>query len=288
MVCGFRHVIEAGSAHLWPCRRRAIALLAVLVLIGACGAGTEAGVRTQGTDRATAEDDPAGQPALGGELLVFAATSLTNAFDGIAAAFEQRHPGVTVTLNLAGSQQLAGQLLEGAPADVFASANGVQMDRVAEAGLLAAEPVTFVRNTLAIAVAAGNPLGIASLADLDNPRVTLVLAAEEVPAGRSSRQALDAAGVTVRPASLELDVRSVLSKVELGEADAGIVYASDLATADDRVESVAIPPGQNVDVAYPVAALARASAPDVASAFVAFLQDETAQQLLADAGFERP
>lgn len=220
-----------------------------------------------------------------GEVVVFAAASLTDAFDDIGDAFTAANPGVTVTYNFAGSQTLATQINEGAPADVFASANQTQMDAVADGGGLAAEAQPFTANVLEIAVEPGNPLGIETLADLARPDVTLVLAAAEVPAGQYAREALANAGVTVEPASLEQDVRAVLSRVSLGEADAGIVYASDVASAGDEVEGVPIPDGQNVPATYPIATLAEAPNPEAADAFVAFVLSEEGRAILADHGF---
>ncbi|MGH3666142.1 MAG: molybdate ABC transporter substrate-binding protein [Egibacteraceae bacterium] len=224
-----------------------------------------------------------------GELTVFAAASLTDAFDEMAAAFGDANPGVTdVTLNYAGSQQLAAQIANGAPADVFASASGGHMDAVAAQGLLQGEPHSFAGNLLQIAVEPGNPLGIRGLVDLGKPDYKVVLAAEEVPAGRYARQALARAGLQVQPVSLETDVRAVLSKVSLGEADAGIVYVSDVTGAGDAVEGVRIPDRQNVRATYPVAALTRAPNPDAARAFVDFVRSAEGVGILVDHGFTRP
>lgn len=240
--------------------RRAAAMLAVLLALPACTGG----------------DEPT--------LTVLAASSLSDAFEVIARDFEGDHD-VDVRVSVAGSQQLATQVLEGAPADVFASADQVQMDRVVEAGLAADDPVVFARNALTIVTAVGAPR-IISLTDLDDPGVTVVLAAEEVPAGRYARQVLDAFGVEVTPVSLEPNVRAVLSKVALGEADAGLVYASDLVTEDDgRVSEVPIPDGMNVVAEYPVVALDDADQPDLAAAFVEHVRSPAGQARLWALGF---
>jgi len=197
---------------------------AVLALaLTACGtSGAEAPAASGGPAEAPSGGSaPTSEPS--GEVVVFAAASLTDALEAIAADLEAATPGLDVVFSFAGSQQLAAQIAEGAPADVFASADETQMDVVADAGLVAGEPRTFARNSLAIAVEPGNPLGIRGLADLARADVTLVLADEDVPAGRYAAAALEAAGVTVAPASLEVDVRAVLSKVALGEADAAPV-----------------------------------------------------------------
>ncbi len=251
---------------------RWIAGLLLALLLAACGGGASDGAGTP-------------DPAPRGEVVVFAAASLTEAFEQIGERFTQANPGLTVTYNFAGSQQLAGQIVEGAPADVFASANQRQMDVVGEAGLIAGESRPFASNLLAIAVEPGNPLGIGGLADLATPDLVLVLAAEEVPAGRYAQEALDAAGVEVSPASREPDVRAVLSRVALGEADAGIVYASDVAAAGGEVEGVPIPADDNVRATYPVAALADAPNPEGARAFADFVRSADAQGILADHGF---
>lgn len=250
-------------------RAAAGAALAVLALTG-CG------------------DQAAGGEEAGRDLTVFAAASLADAFSEIGAAFSQANPDVRVAFNLAGSQQLAAQITEGAPADVFASANQPQMDVVAQAGLIDGQAEVFTANVLQIAVEPGNPRGITALEDLAAPGLTLLLAAPEVPAGRYARQALAAAGVQVRPASEEADVRAVLGKVALGEADAGIVYASDVAAAGEDVEGVEIPERANVAAAYPVAALTTAPSPDLARAFVTFLLSGQGQAILADHGFRPP
>ncbi len=257
----------------WLRPRLAVTTLAVLV--AACGSpgGADSG-------------DAAGE--VSGELLVFATASLTDVIEDLSRAFIAQHPDVEVVRNVAGSQTLARQLNEGAPADVFASANTTQMAAVADAGNLASDPEVFTSNRLEIAVEPGNPLGIGGLEDLADPDLVLVLPAEEVPAGQYARDALGAAGIEVAPASLEQDVRAALSKVALGEADASIIYASDIVASDGRVSGVAIPAEQNVLASYPVAVLADAPNPAAATAFVAFLLSAEAQDILADAGFAVP
>ena len=237
---------------------------------------------------APADSDVDATSDVSGELIVFATASLTDAFEEMRDAFVATHPDVEVVFNNAGSQTLARQIIEGAPADVFASADTVQMDVVADAGELAGEPAPLATNRLAIAVEPGNPMGIAGLADLSDPQVVVVLPAEEVPAGRYARQVLDAAGVVVSPASLEQSVRAALAKVELGEADAAIVFASDLVAAAGRAEEVRVPDDQNVVAQYPIAVLADAPNPVTAQAFIAFVRSDTGQQVLAEAGFTSP
>lgn len=232
----------------------------------------------------TAPDDAA--PS--GELVVFAAASLTDVLEPLTAAFVAEHPGVEVVANLAGSQTLASQLTEGARADVLITADLTQLAVVADAGLVDGDPATLATNGLAIAVEPGNPRAIAGLADLADAQLIVVLPAEEVPAGRYAREALTAAGVEVAPASLERDVRAARAKVELGEADAAVVYRSDVVAAAGRVDGVAIAPEHDVVARYPIARLTDAPNPGAAAAFVAFTLGDTGQAVLADAGFGAP
>jgi molybdate transport system substrate-binding protein len=230
-------------------------------------------------------------------LTVFAAASLTDAFGEIGRAFEAANPGVSVAFNFAGSNQLATQIVEGAPADVFASANAAQMEVAVESERIAPDaPEIFVTNRLVVVYPADNPAGIASLQDLANPDTLIVLAAEEVPVGRYSLEFLDLASAdpafeaTFKEAvlgnvvSYEENVRTVLNKVALGEADAGIVYTSDLVGVEG-VEALDIPDGLNVLAEYPVAALNDSAHGDMAAAFVSYVLGEEGQSILADYGF---
>ena len=227
-------------------------------------------------------------PSAHGRLTVFAAASLTDAFEEIGTDFTAAHPEVEVTFNFGSSATLATQIIEGAPADVVASASPQHMDALAAADLLADRAVDFAGNRLAIAVEAGNPLEITTLRDLERPDVTLVLADVAVPAGQYAREMLDAQGLVVSPASLEVDVRAVLARVALGEADAGIVYASDITAAADRVDGVTIPPEVNVRATYPIAALASAADPATAQAFVDHVVSPQGQDVLRQHGFDAP
>ena len=213
-------------------------------------------------------------------MTVFAAASLQPTFDKIAA---QIH--VDATFNYAGTQTLAAQLTQGAEADVFASADKTHMKTLLDAGLIASAPQVFAHNRLEIAVANGNPKGIHSLADLARPSLVVVLADPSVPAGKYAQQALAKANVTVHPASLEPQVTAVLSKVALGEADAGIVYVSDVVTSQ-KVLGVPIPASQNVVADYPIAALKNARHNSTADAFIAFVLAPDGQSILKAAGFE--
>lgn len=237
-----------------------------------------------------------GPPATAGpprELTVFAAASLREAFEGLASTFERAHPGTKVRLNLAGSQELRTQLEQGARADVFASADPKHMAALESAGL-AGKPALFARNEPVIVVPRGNPAGIHALTDLPRTK-RLVVGAPEVPIGGYTVKILEAvakkhgpglrAKIEAAIVSRELNVRQVLAKVTLGEADAGIVYRSDAQAAKDKVEAVAIPPDLNVIAEYPIVALKAAPAPELARAWVELVLSAEGQRRLAAAGF---
>ena len=244
------------------------------------------------------EQDSVAFPPEGGDLTVFAAASLTDAFEAIEQELEATTPNLSITYNFGGSQVLVTQLEEGAQADVFASANTAQMDAAIEANLVAGDPVPFAHNRLAVVTPVGNPAGIASAADLGKDGILLVLAQADVPAGRYARESVclmasDPATygpdfmerVAANLVSEEEDVRDVLAKVALGEADAGIVYVSDAVAAGDQVQVVDIPDAVNVTATYPVAVLAEGDQA-LGSAFVAYLFSEEGQGLLQRYGFQ--
>lgn len=219
------------------------------------------------------------------EIKVFAAASLTEALNKLQPDFTAANPGVKVTYNFAGSQALATQIQQSAPADVFASADTNNMDKVKD---LVGAPKVFASNVLQIVVEPGNPKGVKSLADLARGDLKVVLAAPEVPAGKYARQALDAQKVTVKPVSLEGNVKAVLTKVELGEADAGIVYVTDALSAKGKVDGVDIPATQNVPATYPIATVKVSGHQQQAQAFVDFVLSAQGQQTLKSFGFLPP
>lgn len=222
-----------------------------------------------------------------GTVTVFAAASLTDAFTEVAAAFEAEHPEVTVTLNFAGSSALREQILGGAPADVYASANQFNMDQVID-GEAAVSAVPFVANSLAIVVPVGNPADITGLADFARDDLLLGLCAEEVPCGSFGREALAKADVVPDVDTNEPDVRALLTKVASGDLDAGIVYVTDIASASPDVESIAIPTANNVIAKYPIATLTAASNPVAAQAFVDFVLSDRGQGILLTFSFAHP
>lgn len=219
---------------------------------------------------------------------MFAAASLTGAFGEVRKAFTQLHPGVEIAYSFAGSQQLAAQIAQGAQADVFASASGTQMDVFVKADRVTGRPETFTGNVLEIAVEPGNPKGVKTLADLSRPDLKVVLAAPEVPAGMFAAQALEKAGVKVTPVSLENDVKAVVSKVQLGEADAAIVYHSDIVSGGDHIEGVEIGADQNILAQYPIVVLKDSPNPEAARAFIEFVKSEDGQVILKRFGFQTP
>lgn len=220
-------------------------------------------------------------------ITVFAASSLTRAFTRIAASFEAAHPGTMVRLTFAGSSTLAAQIQQGATGDVFASADQPTMQKLVDAGLVAGSPSIFAGNRLQIVVAVGNPKHISGIADLGRAGLVVLLCAPAVPCGRYANQALHAAHVTVRPASQEADVKAVVGKVALGEADAGIVYVTDVKAAGTGVQGVDIPAGINVTADYPIAVLKDSQHVAVAMAFVRYVLAD-GQQILAGDGFAAP
>jgi molybdate transport system substrate-binding protein len=253
-------------------RTRLAATLAVAALVLAgCGGG----------------DDSGGGPgaAAPGEIKVFAAASLTAAFTEIGQRYTAANGGAKVTFNFAGSQALATQIQQGAPADVFASADLTNMDKVKD---LTGTPRNFASNLLQIVVEKGNPRNVQGLDDLANPDLKVVLAAPEVPAGKYAAEILGKAGVTVKAVSEEDNVKAVVTKVSLGEADAGIVYVTDVTAGGDKVEGVAIPEDQNVLATYPIATVKASKAQDQAQAFVDLVLEAEGQQVLEGHGFLPP
>ncbi|MEU2249941.1 molybdate ABC transporter substrate-binding protein [Streptomyces sp. NPDC019224] len=250
-------------------RRAAAALLVVGLLTPLAACGGDGG----------AEDT-----ASGTHLTVLAASSLTDVFKEAGAAYEKEHPGTKVTFSFAGSQELAAQVEQGAPADALVTADTKTMDGLkADTGT----PVVIAKNRLVIATGKGNPEKVRNLKDLADPELKVVLAAPEVPVGRYSEQILDAQRITVKPVSQEPNVRAVLSKVELGEADAGLVYKTDVAAAG-KVDSVDIPDAQNAVASYPAATLRTSEHGAAAEAFVTWLSSPEAQKILTGAGFQQP
>lgn len=221
-------------------------------------------------------------------LTVFAAASLEPAFTQIAARFKTEYPDVAVAFNFAGSSDLATQLTQGAIADVFASANIVQMDKVAQAGLLDGAAVPFAANTLVIVTAPGNPHRVRSFADLADDGLDVVVCQVPVPCGAATQQVQKTAQVTLDPVSEEPDVTDVLNKVTTGQADAGVVYRTDALHAGDKVATVEFPEAAGAVNTYPIALLRDAPQTAAARSFVDLVTADAGQQILHSAGFGKP
>jgi molybdate transport system substrate-binding protein len=257
-------------------RIRAVLVAATAVLtagVGACGTQTAAGT-------------PSGS-SITGTVNVFAAASLTEAFRQIGKDFEAANPGSKVTFNFAGSPGLATQINEGAPADIFAAASPAAMKVVTDAGNAEGTPVIFVKNQLVIAVAKGNPRGITGLSDLTGPDLKVALCAEQVPCGAAAKKTLDAAKVTLRPVTLEQDVKAALSKVKLGEVDAALVYRTDVKVPTADVDGIEFPESAGAINDYPIAVLKDAPNRAGALAFLAYVRSR-GQAVLIAAGFQAP
>ncbi|CAN5856505.1 molybdate ABC transporter substrate-binding protein [soil metagenome] len=261
-----------------------IAGVGVLALALATGCGSS----SQSSSGSPSPADTTTSAAAGGTLLVFAAASLKGTFTDIGHQFTTDNPGMSVEFNFAGSSDLVTQLTQGAPADVFASADTKNMDKAAAAQLLSGAPVNFASNTLTIAVAPGNPKQITSFADLTKADTTVVVCAPQVPCGSATKKVEDATGVTLAPVSEESSVTDVLNKVTTGQADAGLVYVTDAISAGDKVTAVPFPESSGAVNTYPIAALKQSENVALAQKFVDFVTGEAGQKVLSAAGFAKP
>jgi len=265
--------------------RRFLPTVAALALaLSACSSSSSTKASTSPTTAAATSTTAA---PITGSLDVFAAASLTGAFNSAKTTLVAANPGLTLTYNFAGSNTLVTQIMQGAPADVFASADTKNMQKLVSAGMVN-PPVIFAKNKLEIAVAPGNPKNITSLADLAKPGVTVVLEAPGVPVGDYTRQVLAAQGITVTPKSLETDVKSAVAKVTSGEADATVVYVTDVAAAGSKVTGVPVADSLQPTIEYPIAVVKATKNPTAAQAFVDSAVSGTVQQALLAAGFLPP
>ncbi|GAA0555295.1 molybdate ABC transporter substrate-binding protein [Actinomadura livida] len=254
--------------------KRALAVVSLLVVaVSGCG-----------------DVDDGGSPgARGGEgLTVFAAASLTEVFTGLGEEFEAAHPGVRVRFNFAGSSTLAQQIAQGAPVDVFAAASPATMATVTGAGDAAGRPRVFTRNRLVIAVPKDNPGAVESVGDLSKAGLKVILCAVQVPCGAAAEKALGAAGVKVEPVSREQDVKAVLTKVGIGEADAGLVYRTDAKAAGGRVKGIEFPESARALNDYWIVEVAEAPHSALAKEFIELVLGAQGRAALSRAGFEVP
>lgn len=279
-----RTAVSASLARLLS-----LAVLPAAVLLLAVLTGCAAGGAAQGTG--PGEENSAGNSAAGsgakpeGTITVFAAASLKGTFTELARTFEAENPGTTVALSFAGSSDLASQISQGAPADVFAPADLANMKKVQDAGLVDGAARNFATNTLAIAVAPGNPAGITALKDLARPGLKLVTCARQVPCGTAAATAAEAAGVALNPVSEENAVTDVLGKVASGEADAGLVYGTDIKSAGSKVAGIQFPESGSAVNTYPIAGVAGGRNKAAARAFLDLVTGPEGRRVLAAAGF---
>ncbi|MBG0739292.1 molybdate ABC transporter substrate-binding protein [Paeniglutamicibacter antarcticus] len=265
-------------------------LLLCTVLAG-CGS-SDAGPAGAGSSKATGAAGSPGSASAGadlsGTLTVFAAASLTTTFTDLAKEFETDHPGSKIRLSFAGSSDLVTQISEGAPADVFASADNANMSKLETASLLAAGPTNFASNVLTIAVPPDNPADIGSFKDLGRSGVKVVVCAPQVPCGAAAAKVEQVTGTEVKPVSEESSVTDVLGKVSSGEADAGLVYVTDAKGAGNKVTAIDFPEAATAVNTYPIATVAGSTHKELAAAFIALVTGPAGQRVLLAAGFGKP
>jgi molybdate transport system substrate-binding protein len=271
-------------------RRFALTVVA-LSAIAAAGCSSSSSTSTASSPAASASSSSAPAASASavttGTITVFAAASLMGTFTQIGKQFEAAHPGDTVKFSFGGSSTLATQITGGAPADVFASAAPANMDTVVNAGD-ASNPQDFAKNTAEVAVPPSNPGKVTSVNDLANSSVKVALCEPKVPCGVVAAEVFKNAGITVKPVTLQPDVKSVLTQVELGSVDAGMVYVTDVKAAGSKVKGVVIPASDNASTLYPIATVSSSTHQAEASAFVAYVLSPAGQQVLAAAGFQMP
>ncbi|WP_328844139.1 molybdate ABC transporter substrate-binding protein [Streptomyces sp. NBC_00258] len=255
---------------------------AALLALSACSSSDDS---STGSDSAASGSS---SPKLSGTVTVFAAASLKESFTALGKQFEQKQPGTKVTFSFGGSDSLAASITGGAPADVFASASPKTMAIVTDKGDASGTPATFVRNQLEIATLPGNPDKVASLKDLTRSGLKVVLCDRTVPCGAAAQKALDAGKLKLTPVSYEQDVKAALTKVELKEADAAVVYKTDVSAAGDKVEGVGFPESADAINDYPIVQLKDAPNAEAAKAFIALVQSADGQKVLTGAGFLKP
>ncbi|MEU0782225.1 molybdate ABC transporter substrate-binding protein [Streptomyces sp. NPDC006173] len=256
---------------------------AALLALSACSSSDDTS-----DSSSTPTSSASSSPKVTGTVTVFAAASLKESFTSLGKQFEQAHPGTKVTFNFGGSDTLAASITGGAPADVFAAASPKTMAIVTDKKDAATAPATFVRNQLEIATLPGNPDRVASLKDLTKSGLKVVLCDKTVPCGAAAQKALDASHLKLTPVSYEQDVKSALTKVELKEADAAVVYKTDVKAAGDKVEGVEFPESADAINDYPIALLKDAPNAEAAKAFIALVQSPEGQKVLTAAGFLKP
>ena len=258
-----------------------VAAVLLLGAVAACGSSsTSAKPSSSGSSSSSSSSG-----ATPKTLTVFAASSLTSTFTDLGKKFQAAHKGVKVSFDFGGSSDLVAQIQQGAPADVFASADKANMDK---ASSVSGKPVNFATNTLEIAVPPDNPAEVKSLQDLAKPGAKVVLCAPEVPCGAAAQKVEKSSGVTIKPVSEEQAVTDVLTKVESGEADAGLVYVTDVKGADSKVKGITFPESSSAVNTYPIAVLSKSKNATLAQQFMDLVTGAQGQSVLAAAGFAKP
>ena len=265
------------TRHSGPAALFATAAAAALLLAG-CSSPNSGSTPTP-----TATKD-----TLSGTVTVLAAASLTEVYGDLATQFEELHPNVTITQSFGGSSALAAQIVQGAPADLFATANEATMKTVTDASLTDETPILYATNVLTLVVPPSNPAGVKTIADLADPAVKVALCDKTVPCGSAAIALLAAENLKVTPVTLETDVKAVLTKVEIDEVDAGLVYVTDAKTAGDKVKQIPVPDAANVINEYPIALLKNSTNKTAAKAFEQFILSKTGLAALKKAGFGTP
>ncbi|MET7887205.1 molybdate ABC transporter substrate-binding protein [Streptomyces avermitilis] len=255
---------------------------AALLALSACSSSDDSSTKADSSASASSS------AKLSGTVTVFAAASLKESFTTLGKEFEKEHPGTKVTFSFGGSDSLAASITGGAPADVFAAASPKTMAIVTDAGDASGTPATFVRNQLEIATLPGNPDKVSSLKDLTKSGLKVVLCDKEVPCGAAAQKALDASKLKLTPVSYEQDVKSALTKVELKEADAAVVYKTDVKAAGDKVDGVEFPESAKAVNDYPIVQLKDTKNAAAAKAFITLVQSAEGQKVLTEAGFLKP
>ena len=255
--------------------RRFAVILAALVAVAAAGCSSSSSTSSTSTSSST------------GTITVFAAASLMGTFTQLGKQFEAAHKGDTVKFSFGPSDGLAAEITSGAPADVFASASAKTMDTVVTAGD-AASPTNFAKNVMEVAVPPNNPANVTSVTDLAKSSVKVALCEPTVPCGVVAAEVFKNAGITVKPVTLQADVKSVLTQVELGNVDAGMVYVTDVMAAGSKVKGVTIPASDNASTLYPIATISSSKHKSEAQAFVSYVLSPAGQQVLTAAGFQKP
>ena len=261
-----------------------VAVVATVTLAAACGSSDD---NSSGSGSSAGPSASTSSGGVSGTVTVFAAASLTESFTTLGKQFEAAHPGTRVKFNFGASSSLAENINQGAPADVFASASPTNMQQVVDAGG-ASDSKTFANNVMEIAVPPDNPANVTQVTDLAKSSVKVALCQPEVPCGKVAQEVFKKANVTVKPVTQGADVKAVLTTVQLGEVDAGMVYQTDVQAAGSKVKGIVIPADQNASTSYPIAALTKAPNTAGAAAFVDYVLSPDGEKVLSQAGFAAP